>query len=170
MLIEIQALTAETRFGTPRRAVVGWDSNRLSMLLAVLEARCGLSVNTHDVFLNVAGGLRINEPAADLAVIAALVSSILKIPLPTKVIFFGEIGLSGEVRTVGRSHSRLKEAQKLGFKTAITPIPRKDSGSQETDSILNLNRVKIEHLRELIDFITSFRDNKPEKAVKIEYG
>jgi DNA repair protein RadA/Sms len=119
VLTEIQALVAPAAFGTPRRAVVGWDSGRLAMVLAVLEARCGLGFGGRDVYLNVAGGLKIGEPAADLAVAAALISSYLDAPLPSDGVAFGEISLSGDVRPVGRSDSRLKEARKLGFKRAI---------------------------------------------------
>jgi DNA repair protein RadA/Sms len=126
VLTEIQALVAPAAFGTPRRAVVGWDNGRLAMVLAVLEARCGVSFANKDVYLNVAGGLRINEPAADLAVAAAIASSAFDVPLPKDSVVFGEISLSGDVRPVGRTEARLKEASKLGFQTAITSnIPKK---------------------------------------------
>lgn len=125
VLTEIQALVAPAAFGTPRRAVVGWDSGRLAMVLAVLEARCGVSFAGKDVYLNVAGGLRINEPAADLAVAAAIASSAFDMPLPSDAVVFGEISLSGDVRPVGRSDARLKEAAKLGFGRAIAAKPAK---------------------------------------------
>jgi len=121
LLVEIQALVAPTSLGTPRRAVVGWDSSRLSMVLAVLEAHCGVRLSGHDVYLNVAGGLRITEPAADLAAAAALLSSLAHAPLPPDAVYFGEVSLSGAVRPVGQTAARLKEAQKLGFTKAITP-------------------------------------------------
>ena len=121
VLVEIQALVAPSAYGTPRRAVVGWDSGRLAMLLAVLEARCGLGFGDKDVYLNVAGGLRINEPAADLAAAAALISSATDMPLPQGCVVFGEISLSGEVRAVGRAEARLREAMKLGFDQALAP-------------------------------------------------
>jgi DNA repair protein RadA/Sms len=121
LLIEIQALVAPTSLGTARRAVVGWDGNRLSMILAVLEARCGVRLGMHDVYLNVAGGLRIQEPAADLAVAAALVSSLSGVALPAESVFFGEIGLSGAVRAVARGEARLREAERLGFRAAVVP-------------------------------------------------
>jgi len=121
VLVEIQALVAQSSLGTPRRAVVGWDSGRLSMVLAVLDARCGLSLGGQDVYLNVAGGLRINEPAADLSVASALVSSIAGTPLPSDCVIFGEISLSGAIRPVSQTEARLKEAEKLGFKRAILP-------------------------------------------------
>src|SRR5436305_1051742 len=121
LLVEIQALVAPTSLGTPRRAVVGWDPSRLSMVLAVLEAHCGVKLGAYDVYLNVAGGLRIQEPAADLAAAAALVSSLVNAPLPTDAVYFGEISLSGAVRPVAQTGARLKEAAKLGFGRAVLP-------------------------------------------------
>src|SRR5499427_1273456 len=121
LLVEMQALVAPTLLGTPRRAVVGWDQNRLAMVLAVLEAHCGVRLSCHDVYLNVAGGLRIQEPAADLAAAAALVSSLANAPLPSDAVYFGEISLSGAVRPVAQTPARLKEAAKLGFARAILP-------------------------------------------------
>src|SRR5271169_2948781 len=121
LLVEIQALVAPTSLGTPRRAVVGWDPSRLSMVLAVLEAHCGVRLSGHDVYLNVAGGLRIQEPAADVAAAAALVSSLARAPLPADAVYFGEVSLSGAVRPVPQTPTRLKEAQKLGFTKAIVP-------------------------------------------------
>ncbi|MEP1205904.1 MAG: DNA repair protein RadA [Rhizobiaceae bacterium] len=118
VLVEIQALVAESTLGTPRRAVVGWDSARLSMILAVLEAHCDVRLGGHDVYLNVAGGFRISEPAADLAVAAALVSSLANKPLPDNCVFFGEVSLSGHLRPVSQAAARLKEASKLGFDQA----------------------------------------------------
>ena len=133
VLVEMQALVAPSAYGTPRRAVVGWDNGRLAMLLAVLEARCGLGFGDKDVYLNVAGGLRINEPAADLAAAAALISSATDVPLPQGCVVFGEIGLSGEVRSVGRAEARLREATKLGFDQALCPaLPAKAKGVKTT--------------------------------------
>ncbi|MCP4936875.1 MAG: DNA repair protein RadA [bacterium] len=123
VLVEIQALVAASSLATPRRAVVGCDSNRLAMIIAVLSARCGLRFGAHDVYLNVAGGLRITEPAADVAIAAALISALSGIALPIDRVFFGEISLSGAVRNVGHMGARLKEARKLGFKTATMPMP-----------------------------------------------
>ena len=122
VLVEIQALAAPSSLATPRRAIVGWDGARLSMVLAVLEARFGMAFGGRDVFLNVAGGLRINEPAADLAVAAALISSMSGKPLPRQSVVFGEISLSGAVRPVSQSDLRLKEAAKLGFQQAFAPM------------------------------------------------
>ncbi len=121
LLVEFQALAAPTSYGTPRRAVVGWDSARLSMVIAVLEARCGMQISGQDIYLSVAGGLRISEPGADLAAAAALVSSVLGRKLPADCVIFGEVSLSGAIRPVGQPEARLKEAAKLGFKRAIAP-------------------------------------------------
>jgi DNA repair protein RadA/Sms len=122
VLVEIQALTVRLASGaTPRRAVVGWDSGRLAMLLAVLEARCGLNFSTAEVYLNVAGGYRLTDPAADLAVAAALVSALSDKPLPQDSIWFGEISLSGEVRPVAHTPVRMREAAKLGFTRGCGP-------------------------------------------------
>ncbi|MEX0591530.1 MAG: DNA repair protein RadA, partial [Xanthobacteraceae bacterium] len=128
LLVEIQALVAPTTLGTPRRAVVGADSNRLSMILAVLEARCGVRLSGHDVYLNVAGGLRIVEPAADLAVAAALVSSLSGAALAPDGVYFGEISLTGAVRAVPQVPVRLKEAVKLGFTRAVLPEGARGEG------------------------------------------
>ena len=121
VLTEIQALVAPSNLGTPRRTVVGLDSGRLSTILAVLESRCGIPFAGLDVFLNVAGGMRVSEPAADLAVAAALLSAREDVALPPDMVLFGEISLSGALRPVGQTENRLKEASKLGFSQAIAP-------------------------------------------------
>ena len=145
VLVEVQALVAPSPLGTPRRAVVGWDQNRLSMILAVLDARCGLKLGAQDIYLNVAGGLRIAEPAADLAVAAALVSSSMDVPLPADCVVFGEISLSGSVRAVTQRPARLKEASKLGFSRAIAP---EATGEREGDEGLTV--AAIGQLRQLV--------------------
>ncbi|MDG1287254.1 MAG: DNA repair protein RadA [Rickettsiales bacterium] len=132
LLVEIQALLAPTPMANPRRAVVGWDSGRLAMLLAVLETRCGIALHDKEVYLSVAGGLRVSEPAADLAVAAALLSALTDIPTPEGAIYFGEVGLSGEIRKVSRAPARTKEAEKLGFKKAYMPKSEQKSGLQCT--------------------------------------
>ncbi|GHF28850.1 DNA repair protein RadA [Kordiimonas sediminis] len=134
VLVEIQALVAQTTAANPRRAVVGWDSGRLAMVLAVLDARAGLGLSGCDVYLNVAGGLKISEPAADLAVAAALISSVAQRPVANECILFGEISLSGDIRSVSQTEARLKEAQKLGFSSAIMPKGKTQgkSGMRET--------------------------------------
>ncbi|MEQ8354106.1 MAG: DNA repair protein RadA [Kiloniellaceae bacterium] len=132
LLVEIQALVSASPQATPRRAVVGWDSGRLAMVLAVLEARCGLALAGQEVYLNVAGGLRIGEPAADLAVAAALVSAATGQEVPEQTVIFGEIGLSGEIRSVSQVELRLKEAQKLGF-TRAWIAPRRKAAAAKPD-------------------------------------
>jgi DNA repair protein RadA/Sms len=131
LLVEIQALVAPTSLGTPRRAVVGWDQNRLSMVLAVLEAHCGVRLSGHDVYLNVAGGLRIQEPAADMAAAAALVSSLANAPLPSDAVYFGEVSLSGAIRPVAQTPARLREAKKLGFARAVMPEATRVEGASD---------------------------------------
>jgi len=155
LLTEIQALVAPAAFGTPRRAVVGWDSGRLAMVLAVLEARCGVSFGGKDVYLNVAGGLKINEPAADLAVAAALASSVFDIALPADSVVFGEISLSGDVRAASRTDARLKEAAKLGFKRAIAPAQKSGQKNKSADLLPIL---AIKTLPELITRVEAFAD------------
>src|SRR6476661_7874695 len=139
LLVEMQALVAPSGLGTPRRAVVGWDPSRLSMVLAVLEAHCGVKLGGYDVYLNVAGGLRIHEPAADMAAAAALVSSLVNAPLPADAVYFGEVSLSGAVRPVAQSPARLKEAAKLGFQRAV--LPESARGEAGGDAGLTLNAV-----------------------------
>jgi DNA repair protein RadA/Sms len=138
VLVEVQALVAPSVYGTPRRAVVGWDSGRLAMVMAVLEARCGLGFATRDVYLNVAGGLRISEPAADLAAAAALASSALDAALPQDCVVFGEISLSGDVRPVSRMETRLKEAAKLGFSRALAPRACETPGGRGVQGVTRL--------------------------------
>lgn len=150
MLVEIQSLIAPSQQATPRRAVVGWDSGRLAMIMAVLEARCGVALAGAEVYLNVAGGLRIREPAADLAVAQALVSSVTGKPVPAQTVVFGEVGLSGEVRAVSQMEARLKEAEKLGFSRAIIPVARGNAGKKPKRLQTNLKIVEIEHLGDLV--------------------
>ena len=150
VLVEIQALAAPSTLGTPRRSVVGWDSARLSMVLAVLEAHCGVKFGMHDVYLNVAGGYRIKEPAADLAVAAALVSSLAGLALPADCVYFGEISLSGAVRPVAHAVHRLKEAEKLGFKKAVIP-----AGGAELPRDRNVTTQELPSLAELVVKIIS---------------
>ncbi len=125
VLVEFQALVAPSSLAQPRRSVLGWDSGRLAMILAVLEARVGIPFAGLDVYLNVAGGMKISEPAADLAVAAALLSAREDAALPRETVIFGEISLSGALRPVSQAENRLKEAQKLGFTTAIAPARSK---------------------------------------------
>jgi DNA repair protein RadA/Sms len=145
VLVEIQALVAPSSLGTPRRSIVGWDSARLSMVLAALEAHCGVRFGSQDVYLNVAGGYRIAEPAADLAVAAALVSSVSGLALPRDCVYFGEISLSGAVRPVSHGLQRLKEAEKLGFRQSVLP-----AGSEELPKGINGNIFQPRTLADLV--------------------
>lgn len=153
LLVEIQALVGKSPPGSPRRTVVGWDGARLAMLLAVLEARCGLAIGERDVYLNVAGGLRIVEPGADLAVAAALISSLLDRPVPASTVIFGEVGLAGEVRAVGHMQARMKEAQKLGFDRAILPAQSRRSKRQDkgVDQGAQLEQFHVKRLSQLVE-------------------
>ena len=156
VLVEIQALVAASPLGTPRRAVVGWDSARLSMILAVLETRCGVRIGANDIYLNVAGGLKVNEPAADLAVAAALISSLSGAPLPSDCVYFGEISLAGGIRPVVHASLRLREAQKLGFAAACTG--RLGAG----DKANGLSVAEVSSLTELVGRIAASRPQSTE--------
>ncbi|MFO1185020.1 MAG: DNA repair protein RadA [Bauldia sp.] len=144
VLVEVQALVAPSPLGTPRRAVVGWESSRLAMVLAVLESRCGIRLGANDVYLNVAGGIRIGEPAADLAVAAALVSSLASVPLPADCVYFGEISLSGAIRPVVHAAARLREAERLGFCRAYVP-----EASRQKEAASATGAVGLDHLAAL---------------------
>jgi len=146
VLVEIQALTVRLASGaTPRRAAVGWDSGRLAMILAVLEARCGLSFASAEVYLNVAGGYRLGDPAADLAVAAALVSALSEKPIPGEAVVIGEIALSGEIRPVAHAPLRLRESAKLGFEEAWAP--------REVKAVDGISIAHFANLRTLVDHI-----------------
>nr|WP_298796835.1 DNA repair protein RadA [uncultured Acetobacter sp.] len=150
VLLEVQALLApKSGDNAPRRAVVGWDTGRLSMLLAVLETRCGVKLSGMDVYLNVAGGLKVVEPAADLAVAAALISAATGMPTSAGEVYFGEVGLSGEVRQVSQADARLKEAAKLGFDKAVLPR-RIARGSARIKPVEGLTLREIGHLSDLV--------------------
>lgn len=142
VLLEVQALVTATQNPTPRRAVVGWDSNRLAMIIAILQTRYGIFLADKEVYLNVAGGMKVSEPAADLAVAVALISSVTNTPLPEGCVVFGEMGLSGEIRMVSQSDVRVKEAEKLGFSNAIVP-----SGIKVKNNSFIFKEIR--HIREL---------------------
>ena len=127
ILVEIQALTSQTVFGLPKRTANGFDYNRLAVLIAVLEKRAGLSLGSQDVYLNIAGGLKLSEPAVDLGIIATVASAYKNISIPQNVVVMGEVGLTGEVRRINLIEKRLKEAEKLGFKKCIIPENNKKS-------------------------------------------
>jgi DNA repair protein RadA/Sms len=147
VLVEIQALVAQSTLGTPRRAVVGWDNARLATVLAVLDAHVGLKLGQYDIYLNVAGGLRVGEPAADLAAAAALVSSLTGRSLPADRVYFGEIALSGAIRPVAHARARLKEAAKLGFTRAVVPRAAPDKAEPE---LADLVATGYAHIREVV--------------------
>jgi DNA repair protein RadA/Sms len=132
VLVEIQALVGETRYGTPQRLAANVDRARLAMILAVLERRAGLQLGTSDVYASVAGGLRVNEPAADLGIALAIASAFRGVPLAHGTIAFGELGLSGEVRAVSQRARRIGEARKLGFTTIVAPPVAKGSEAEDT--------------------------------------
>ena len=146
VLAEVQALASVSAYGTPRRSVVGWDGSRLAMLLAVLETRCGVSLAGRDVYLSIAGGYRMSEPAGDLAAAAALLSSMADAPAPSRSIFFGEVALSGAIRPIARAEQRLKEAARLGFERAYVP-----EGS--VSSVEGLTIVPLKRLNDLVELL-----------------
>ena len=139
ILIEVQALVAKTNMVTPRRTVVGWDVNRLAMIAAILNSRYGIFIGDKEIYLNIAGGIKIQDPAADLAVMVAILSAILDIPTPKNTIMFGEIALSGEVRKVSHQDARIKEALKMGFKNVISPV----------ENNRNINCLAVKHIQDL---------------------
>ena len=148
LLIETQALVSAAVYGTPQRNSNGYDAKRLNMLLAILEKKCGLRMGMQDVFVNIAGGLRVEDPGIDLGIVAAIVSSYENIPIDSKICFVGEVGLSGEIRAVSRIEQRIGEAEKLGFKTVylskFNKLPKSKSG---------LNIVEVGKLDELLGFL-----------------
>ena len=149
VLVEVQALVTESSYGTPQRTTSGFDLRRLQLLLAVLEKREGLGFSGHDVFLNVAGGMRVDEPAADLAVAVALVSSLRDVPAEPCGVVVGEVGLGGEVRSVSRLDTRLREAAKLGFSRSVAPAANLSGGF----SVEGLDIVGVDHLGEALDVL-----------------
>jgi DNA repair protein RadA/Sms len=165
VLVEVQCLLAPSAGGSPRRQVVGWDSGRLSMLLAVLESRCGMGIGMNDVYLNVAGGLRISEPAADLAVAAALASAATDRPTDPGMVYFGEVGLSGEVRQVAQAEARLREARKLGFEAATLPR-RVARGSAPLAAVPGLKLAEVGHLADLVAGFAAGTVRKKKEAAQ----
>lgn len=143
MLIETQALVSTSAYGTPQRTATGFDTRRMNMLLAVLEKRCGFRLGAKDVFLNITGGIRVEDPAIDLGLAAAIISSHEDMPIPFKTCFAGELGLSGEVRAVNRIEQRIAEAQKLGFEQIFISKYNLSSGGKDKKRI-DLSRYKIE--------------------------
>ena len=148
LLIEVQALVASAAYGTPQRSSTGFDARRLNMLLAVLEKRVGFKLLQKDVFVNIAGGLRVNDPAIDMAVLAAVLSSNMDIALDEQTCITGEVGLAGEIRPVNRIDQRIREAEKLGFKTIIVP-----RGQKYNTQNLNIQVVEISRVVEAFKFL-----------------
>jgi DNA repair protein RadA/Sms len=149
ILIEIQALVCRSNFGMPRRTAVGTDYNRVNLLMAVLEKRIGLHMNDYDAYVNIAGGIRMNEPAIDLGMVLALVSSFKEKPIDESTICFGEVGLSGEVRAVPMVEQRIKEADKLGFTTCILP----KVSLKGIDVPKGMKLVGVDNIQEAVDLI-----------------
>ncbi|MFK7839485.1 MAG: DNA repair protein RadA [Bdellovibrionales bacterium] len=165
MLVEVQALVAPSAMASPRRSVIGWDPNRLAMIVAVLETRCGVQLSGCDIFLNIAGGIKINEPAADLAVAAALMSALSGNALPPESIFFGEVGLSGEIRQVAQADLRIKEASKLGFKEGIIPKAKKPIGRAAEQSVAaGFQLHSLDHVQGLSDLYMTKQVNSDYAA------
>ena len=149
MLVEIQALVCQSNFGIPRRQAAGWDLNRLNLLMSVLEKRVGLQISGCDAYVNIAGGMRLQEPALDLGIVMAIVSSYKNRAIDDKTIVFGEVGLSGEVRAVNMVANRIMEAKKLGFECCIIPRACLDGlGNVEGIKVIGVSNV-----REAIDLI-----------------
>ncbi len=156
LLVEIQALVDDAHGFTPKRLTVGLEQNRLAMLLAVLNRHAGIACFDQDVFLNAVGGVKISEPAADLAVILAMLSSFRNKPLPEKMVAFGEIGLSGEIRPVPRGQERLKEAEKLGFKRAI--VPKANLPKNAPKDFPNLQIYGVDNLQDAVSLCRDLAD------------
>jgi len=152
MLVEIQALVDEAHSSSPRRLTVGLEQNRLALLLAVLHRHAGIACFDQDVFINAVGGVKIAEPAADLAVMMAIVSSLKSRPLPAKLVVFGEVGLAGEVRPVQRGQDRLREASKLGFSHALIPHANRPKQTIAGIELIPVRRVEeaVMRLRDLV--------------------
>ena len=146
ILLEIQALVCRSNFGMPRRTAAGTDYNRVNLLMAVLEKRLGLPLSSYDAYVNIAGGIRINEPAVDLGIVMALVSSYKNRPVSEDVLVFGEVGLSGEVRAVNMPEQRVSEAKKLGFRTCILP-------AVSVDAVKNIQGIKVMGVRSINEAI-----------------
>ena len=149
MLMEIQALVCKTNFGMPRRTAAGLDYNRVNLLMAVLEKRMGMPLSAYDAYVNIAGGIRLNEPAADLGIVMAIASSYKNRPIDEDTIVFGEVGLSGEVRAVTMPEQRVSEAKKLGFETVILP----EVNRAATESMKGIRLIYVAGIRDAISYI-----------------
>jgi DNA repair protein RadA/Sms len=155
LLLEIQALISPSNFGTGRRSAIGWDSSRMNMVLATMSTRLGISLTDMDVYLNIAGGMKVTDPALDLAVVAAMLSAHAQVALPSNMVVFGEIGLAGEVRSASRAEARIKEAYQLGFDSIYCPLDR--SGKKHSKGLNGINRIAslIVDIPQLSDALTA---------------
>ena len=150
ILVEVQALVCQTSFNMPRRTAAGTDYNRVTLLMAVLEKRLGISLAGCDAYVNVAGGMKVTEPSLDLAVILALLSSYQNRPLPPRTVAFGEVGLTGEIRSVSMHAARIAEAAKMGYRTVVVPCFKRVPGEKQTEGI---QIVEVRTVQEVQDFL-----------------
>jgi DNA repair protein RadA/Sms len=149
ILLELQALVGRASFGTPRRTALGVDYNRVSLLVAVMEKKLGLQLMNQDIFVNVTGGVRVNEPAVDLAIVSAVASSFLDKPVMGSTVVFGEIGLTGEIRAISQVESRVREAQKMGFKRCLLP----ENNLRRLEGLADIEMVSVHTISELLDIL-----------------
>jgi DNA repair protein RadA/Sms len=149
ILVEVQSLVNETTFGIPRRTTIGVDHNRVSLLAAVLDKVCGFHLGNHDIFINVAGGVKLREPAVDLGILSAMVSSFLNRAIDPGTVVCGEVGLTGEIRGIGQMESRVKEAARMGFTRCIVP----KSGALNSVSNKKIDIIGISNINELTDYL-----------------
>ena len=153
ILIEVQALVCHSNFGIPRRTAAGTDFNRVNLLMAVLEKRIGMKLGDCDAYVNIAGGIKMNEPAIDLGIVLAVMSSYKDRPIDEKVICFGEVGLSGEVRAVSMAEQRVSEAAKLGFEICILPAVCLESGDESWKKMKGMKLVGVRTVKDALDYI-----------------
>ena len=153
ILIEVQALVCHSNFGMPRRTAAGTDFNRVNLLMAVLEKRLGLKLGDCDAYVNIAGGIRMNEPAMDLGIVLSIISSYKDRPIDEKTICFGEVGLSGEVRAVSMAEQRVQEAQKLGFETCILPKVCLETMKKNEKRDEGMNLVGVQSVKDAMNYI-----------------
>jgi DNA repair protein RadA/Sms len=149
ILIEIQSLVSPTNFGMPRRTTIGVDQNRISLLAAVMDKICGFRLSSHDIFINVAGGIKVDEPAVDLGIVASMASSFLDRPIDAGTVVFGEVGLTGEVRGISQMDTRIKEAARMGFSRCILPQTTTWNGPAEK----KMEFIKVNNLKKLLEYL-----------------
>jgi DNA repair protein RadA/Sms len=152
MLIEVQALVCATSFGTPRRMAAGVDYNRITMLMAVLEKRAGLQLYNYDAYVNVVGGISVDEPACDLGIIAAIASSFKNVPVDPGLVFIGEVGLAGEIRAVGQIQKRIAEAKRIGFKGCVIPADNMSAAIKGEESE-DFKLIGVSNVSEVLDML-----------------